>query len=70
VTSANRSGEPTPGRCEELRRIFGDAVSVYLCGAEEPPAVPSTVVDLTAGEPRILREGLLDAIELERLLSA
>lgn len=70
VTSANRSGEPTPGGCEELQRIFGDAVSVYLCGAEEPPAVPSTVVDLTAEEPRILREGILDATELERLLSA
>lgn len=70
VTSANRSGKPTPGGCEELQRIFGDAVSVYLCEAEAPPAVPSTVVDLTGAEPRILREGLLDATELERLLSA
>jgi L-threonylcarbamoyladenylate synthase len=70
VTSANRSGEPTPGGCEELRRIFGDAVSVYLCGAQEPPAVASTVVDLTAEQPRILREGILDATELERHLSA
>ena len=70
VTSANRSGEPTPGGCDELRRTFGDAVSVYLCAAEELPAVPSTVVDLTAAEPRILREGNLDAAELERMLSA
>lgn len=70
VTSANRSGEPTPSGCDELRRTFGDAVSVYLCAAEELPAVPSTVVDLTAAEPRILREGVLDAAELERMLSA
>ena len=69
VTSANRSGEPTPGGCDELQRTFGDAVSVYLC-AEEPPAAPSTVVDLTDAEPRILRRGTLDAAELERLLSA
>ena len=69
VTSANRSGEPTPRGCDELRRTFGDAVSVYLCATEELPAVPSTVVDLTAAEPRILREGILDAAELERLLS-
>lgn len=70
VTSANRSGEPTPSGCDELRGTFGDAVSVYLCAAEELPAVPSTVVDLTAAEPRILREGVLDAAELERMLSA
>ncbi len=70
VTSANRSGEPTPGGCDELRRMFGDAVSVYLCAEEELPAVPSTVVDLTAAEPRILRKGMLDAAELERMLSA
>jgi L-threonylcarbamoyladenylate synthase len=69
VTSANRSGEPTPAGCDELQRTFGDAVSVYLCAAEEPPAAPSTVVDLTASEPRILRRGALDAAELERLLS-
>ena len=70
MTSANRSGEPTPGGCDELQRTFGDVVAVYLCAAEEPPGVPSTVVDLTDAEPRILRRGTLDAAELERLLSA
>lgn len=70
MTSANRSGEPTPGGCDELQRTFGDVVAVYLCAVEEPPGVPSTVVDLTDAEPRILRRGTLDAAELERLLSA
>ena len=59
VTSANRSGEPTPGSCDELRSIFGDAVDVYLCQPEPPPGVASTVVDLT-GDARVLRAGALD----------
>ena len=56
VTSANRSGEPTPGTCDELFDIFGDGVAVYLCQADPPPGVASTVVDLT-GAPTILRQG-------------
>jgi L-threonylcarbamoyladenylate synthase len=56
VTSANRSGEPTPATCDEVRNVFADAVEVYLCQREPLPGLASTVVDLT-GEPRILRQG-------------
>ncbi len=59
VTSANRSGQPTPGTCEELEEVFGSAVEVYLCQPEPPPGVASTVIDLT-GEARVLRRGALD----------
>jgi L-threonylcarbamoyladenylate synthase len=59
VTSANRSGEPTPGSCEELAAVFGDAVDVYLCQPDPPPGVASTVVDLT-GELRVLRAGAVE----------
>jgi L-threonylcarbamoyladenylate synthase len=59
VTSANRSGEPTPATCDELRAVFGDAVTVYVCQPGPPPGVASTVLDLT-GEPRVLRAGALD----------
>ena len=57
VTSANRSGEPTPASCEEVRDIFGDLVEVYVCAEGPLDGAPSTVVDLTTDEPRILREG-------------
>jgi tRNA threonylcarbamoyl adenosine modification protein (Sua5/YciO/YrdC/YwlC family) len=59
VTSANRSGEPTPGSCDELRAIFADAVDVYLCQDDAPRRVASTVVDLT-GDARVLRRGAVD----------
>lgn len=59
VTSANRTGEPTPGSCDELRAVFGDAVAVYVCQPEPPPGVASTVVDLT-GDIRVLRSGAVE----------
>lgn len=59
VTSANRTGEPTPGSCDELRAVFGDAVAVYVCEPEPPPGVASTVVDLT-GDIRVLRSGAVE----------
>ncbi|HET6771133.1 MAG TPA: L-threonylcarbamoyladenylate synthase [Actinomycetota bacterium] len=72
VTSANRSGRPTPATCEGIRAELGDLVAVYLCAGEPPGGVPSTVVDLTEAEARILREGavprdpVLDAIGQSR----
>ena len=56
ATSANASGGPDPRRVEdvpeEIRAACGAIVDVG-----ELPGVPSTVVDLTGGEPRILRQG-------------
>ncbi len=68
VTSANRSGEPTPTTCEGLQEVFGDAVAVYLCQAEPLAGSPSTVVDLTGPEPRVLRAGALAEGELRAAL--
>lgn len=59
VTSANRSGEPTPSTCEGLQEVFGDGVAVYLCDATPLAGAASTVVDLAHGEPRFLRVGAL-----------
>jgi L-threonylcarbamoyladenylate synthase len=59
VTSANRSGEPTPPTCEGVRAALGDSVAVYVCD-DRPPGPASTIVDLTGGEPRVLRRGVLD----------
>jgi tRNA A37 threonylcarbamoyladenosine synthetase subunit TsaC/SUA5/YrdC len=56
VTSANRSGEPTPATCDGVAEVFGEAVAVYLC--EDPLAgAASTVVDLAHGEPSFPRVG-------------
>lgn len=59
VSSANRSGGPTPEECDGLERTFGDVVAVYLCQDEPLAGRPSTVLDVSHGEPRILRAGAL-----------
>ncbi|MGH2692440.1 MAG: L-threonylcarbamoyladenylate synthase [Actinomycetota bacterium] len=59
TTSANRSGEPTPPDCEGVRAALAGSVAVYLCAGPAPAGTVSTMVDLTAGEPRVLREGAL-----------
>jgi tRNA threonylcarbamoyl adenosine modification protein (Sua5/YciO/YrdC/YwlC family) len=64
VTSANRSGTPTPPTCEEVRRVFGDAVSVYLCDDAGQGVSSSTVIDLSEGRPRVLRAGPIGEDEL------
>ena len=68
VTSANISGEPTPETCGEIQELFGDKVAVYVC--EEGPLGdrPSTVVDVSGAEPRILREGAIQLDEVRRVL--
>jgi tRNA threonylcarbamoyl adenosine modification protein (Sua5/YciO/YrdC/YwlC family) len=69
ATSANRSGEPTPSTCDELRGVFGDAVAVYLCADGPLQGTASSVLDLAHGEPRMLRvgavseEGVRDALD-------
>jgi L-threonylcarbamoyladenylate synthase len=66
ATSANLHGERDPRRLEDVpEEIRGAAV---LIDGGELPGVPSTVVDLTGAEPKILREGAVPAAEvLERV---
>ena len=58
VTSANLSGEPPLTTADSARAVFGQDVVVLEGGTCDGAA--STVLDLT-GEPRVLREGALDA---------
>ena len=64
VTSANRSAEPTPSTCEEVARLFGAKVDVYLCESGPLEGAVSTVVDLAHGAPRLLREGSVAEADL------
>ena len=66
-TSANLSGRPPLDEPQALVASFGEAVATYLVvipGRPAPRGRPSTVLDLTGAEPRVLRPG---AIEFGRL---
>jgi tRNA threonylcarbamoyl adenosine modification protein (Sua5/YciO/YrdC/YwlC family) len=68
VTSANRSGEPTPATCDDVAEVFGATVSVYLCDEQPLEGAASTVVDLASGDVRILRPGGLAEADLRAAL--
>ncbi len=62
ATSANRPGEPDPRRLEDVPDEIAEGVEAMLDGGELP-GTPSTVVDLTGDEPRIVRDGAVPAEE-------
>jgi tRNA threonylcarbamoyl adenosine modification protein (Sua5/YciO/YrdC/YwlC family) len=68
VSSANRSGLPPATDCAEAARQLGTAVEVYLDGGECGEPVPSTIVDLTAEHPTVLRLGALSLDELRSVV--
>jgi len=68
VSSANRSGQPSPATADQAREQLGEAVSVYLDGGPSGEPVASTIVDLTQDQPRVLREGAVGLEELAEVL--
>lgn len=55
-TSANKSGGAPPRRFEDAADAVGRAARL-LIDAGSLPGTPSTIVDVTAGSPRLVREG-------------
>jgi tRNA threonylcarbamoyl adenosine modification protein (Sua5/YciO/YrdC/YwlC family) len=65
VSSANRTGSPAPTTADEAQAQLGDTVAVYLDGGPTPGATPSTIVDVTGAQPRLVREGAITRAQLE-----
>ena len=57
ATSANRSGGPPLARAAEVARLLRHGLALLLDGGDAPGGLSSTVVDLTRGVPRIVRQG-------------
>jgi L-threonylcarbamoyladenylate synthase len=62
ATSANLHGGPDPRRLSDVPEEIRAACGAFVDGGELP-GVPSTVLDLTGLEPRVLREGAVPAGE-------
>jgi len=65
VTSANRSGQPSPRTAGEVMTQLGGRIAAILDGGTCPGGVPSTILDCTTNPPRVLRAG---AVSVESLL--
>jgi L-threonylcarbamoyladenylate synthase len=62
ATSANLHGEPDPASLDAVPKEIARAAAA-LVDAGELPGTPSTVIDLTGPQPRVLREGAVRAAE-------
>jgi L-threonylcarbamoyladenylate synthase len=63
-TSANISGQPPCTNAHEVRDSLKGGVDLVLDGGETKGGKGSTILDVTANPPRILREGLISADNL------
>jgi L-threonylcarbamoyladenylate synthase len=69
ATSANHPGGRDPRRLDEVPDDIRAGAGALVDGGELPGS-PSTVIDLTAEKPRIIRDGALPAEEALRRLGA
>src|SRR5438105_370678 len=68
ATSANVSGASECTTADGVRQQRGHLIPLIVDGGPSPREVPSTIVDLTGGHWRVLREGTIPTQELTQLL--
>ena len=69
VASANRSGSPAATDAEQAAQMLAASVSVILDGGPTAGDLPSTIVDCTGPQPRVLRIGAVAVEELREVLA-
>ncbi|MHB0989387.1 MAG: L-threonylcarbamoyladenylate synthase [Bellilinea sp.] len=68
TTSANRSGADNPLTADDVLDQLGGRIELVLDGGRCPGGVPSTVVDCTIPDVRVLREGAISAEDIRAAL--
>jgi L-threonylcarbamoyladenylate synthase len=68
ATSANRAGEPPAGTAAEVARAFPGGLSLIVDGGAARSRKPSTVLDVSGGEARLIREGVVSWRELKETI--
>lgn len=68
VTSANRSGDENPLTAADVLDQLGGRIDLVLNGGPCPGGVPSTVVDCTVPDVKILRQGAVSAADIRQAL--
>ncbi len=67
-TSANRAGARAPVSAAEVAFQLGDMVALVIDGGTSRRGQESTVIDITTGPPRVVRDGAVSREELSRAL--
>jgi len=63
ATSANIHGSKSPATLDEAKKQLGDRVAIYIDGGKLP-GKPSTIVDVSEGIIKIIREGAIPKEEI------
>lgn len=67
VPSANKADQPPCLNSREVKKVFGDQIDVIVRG-KATGHKPSTIVDLSGPETKIVREGLIPAEDIFKTL--
>lgn len=67
--SANLSGEPSPKNITDVLKVFNGKIEAAIDGGACTVGIESTIVDMTAIPPRILRQGGLSREAIENALN-
>jgi tRNA threonylcarbamoyl adenosine modification protein (Sua5/YciO/YrdC/YwlC family) len=68
VSSANKTGRPAATDADQADDMLGSAVEVIIDAGPSPGSTPSTIVDVTGPEGRLLRAGALSLEHLNDVL--
>jgi L-threonylcarbamoyladenylate synthase len=68
VSSANLSGLPAATEAAEAEGMLGHSVTVVLDAGPSPQGEASTILDVRAARPRVLRRGALSVADLDEVL--
>ena len=63
-TSANPSGAPPAVTADQVEEYFGDKIDLIIDGGPTKGGLASTIIDVSLGVPRVLRDGGLPLSEL------
>lgn len=66
--SANRSNELSPTTALHVLKSFGSAIPLIVDGGASQVGIESTVIDLTADPPQVLRPGMITAEAIAAVL--
>jgi tRNA A37 threonylcarbamoyladenosine synthetase subunit TsaC/SUA5/YrdC len=68
VSSANRTSMPPATTAQQAYEQLGESVAVYLDAGPVPIGEPSSIVDLTGPQPRLVRAGAVTAAALQEVV--
>ena len=68
ATSANPAGRPPARTAAEVADYFPNGFDIIIDGGVTRTELPSTVIDVTGLQPRLIRQGVVTRAELEETL--